>query len=279
MPRGVRAPRRVPGDGLHGRARCRRHIQGSCRGTRQGAVARASESRSTRSDIGRPGTVSDDAATHRHAPPSRSCRAHGGGTRGLRPPITRVPPLLDAGRVRAEFRTNAGHRRAGHSCTPQRGPHRRVALLDGAVAARLGHGGADPVRLVDDDQPLPPGFGQDGVRQQVGPTGSGRGGAADPRNPRAEHAQPAQAIDDYSAGEPGQSVRPVHLCCAGAGPRATVAAARVCDLRRQCPERGRPRCRPIVAGVLVRSALLRQPLRGGDHRRASRDVGCRVLLD
>ena len=65
--------------------------------------------------------------------------------------------------------------------------------------------------------------------------------------------------------------------CAGAGPGPTLATAgHVCDQHRRCPDWRRARCRPVGAGVLVRSALLREPLRGGHDRRPSRDVGRRV---
>ena len=63
-------------------------------------------------------------------------------------------------------------------------------------------------------------------------------------------------------------------------PGPTFAAARlVYDQYRQCSDRWCARCRSVGAGVFVRFALLREPLRGGDDRRPCRDVGRRVPVE
>ena len=151
---------------------------------------------------------------------------------------------------------------------------------DRLVASRLGHRGPGPVRLLDADLEVPPLLGKDRVRQRDGPRGPGLGGATDRGNPRTGHPQPATALDEPSAGELGHSTQRLYPCHAGAGNRPAIPADR--NMRHQHRQDvqskyGALDAGSIGTGLLVRPALLGKPVRSGDYRRPSRDVGGGLL--
>ena len=257
-------------------------IESARRGARQGTVARASEPGSARGDVDRAGSRRDHAAARGHAPSARSRRAGGRGARGLRPALTGVPPFPDAGTVRTALRSDAGHHRTGDAALRHEG-------LDGRDAV-VRPGCRCPSRAPwrrSSPPSRPRSSATTWLRGRPGTTTSR------PRRYRSSVAPQIQGIlglNTLSPPKPSTTVpqaSPVSPhgpsfaatpALAPGQPSPQPGSCTTSIIRSRCSTGG-ARCRPIGAGVLVRPALLREPLRGGDHRRPSGDVRCRLPVD
>ena len=184
------------------------------------------------------------------------------------PRLARVPPLLDAGSSsRRVSGRSPGTRRAGHGCTPQHegltvGTPSATGLslpVSGTVA-QIQSAFSTPIEV-------PPGFGQDGVRQRVGPEVPMLGGAADPGHPRTRHPEPTQPSTSDSPGEPGRPHAPSDLAAPALAPGSRRRPGRCNHSINNVPERtGALDAVQPGAGVLVRPPLFRRATTGRERR-------------
>ncbi len=199
------------------------------------------------------------------------------------PQFARVPPLPDAGAVRAGVRADAGHHRPGQFQPPAGGadgrarPRRpacrcrcraRVAQVQSAFSTPI-----SKYRLSS---------GKTGYDNATAPEVDDLGGAADRGHPRARHAQPPATVDERSRGEPGlgarrQPTRPRRRWRQGSPARPEPAAPTAS--RGVIEQHGSARCTRAGPGLRVRSPVLVGRLRGGQHRGPRRDVGGGLLRE
>ncbi len=176
---------------------------------------------------------------HRCRSSSRSsrvspCRAGGRGAGHLGPWIAGVPPFLDADAVRPAVRADAGTIAQVTSTLRQEGltvgtpSSTGLSLPVSGTVSQIESAFSTPI----DRYHLA--SGKTGYDNRSAPQVPVDGGAADPRNPRTQHAQPAEAVDDDPTGRSGQSASPVDPFCADAGPGPTHAAARSCTTAIEC---------------------------------------------